>query len=80
MMYVQGSQEDGVRRWVDIVHDLRYKDYQLAVAPAAMTRSLSMGTQGTLEEMTTVKELGQKFDQAGLLEWWRKGMGFAKDD
>jgi hypothetical protein len=79
VMYVQGAEASVVRAWVDTVHDLRYKDYQLAAAPSVMPRPLWLGAQGVLEELESVKELGQRFDEAELKDWWRKAMGFAKD-
>ena len=80
VMYVQGSEESNVRSWVETVHDLRYKDYQLAATPTAMIRASWLGKVGTLEEADTVKAMGQRFDEVGLTEWWRLSMGFVKDD
>lgn len=78
-MYVQGEETE-VKSWVERVHALRYKDYRLAIAPTLMDNKIWMGSQGLLEEVDTVKALGQKFDEVGLRNWWRKGMGFSKED
>ena len=76
-MYVQSHERNSVQDWVDTVHGLRYKDYQL-VAPAekAENRS-SLGEFGTLEEVATVKEMGARLEDAGIFGWWRKAMGFS---
>jgi hypothetical protein len=83
VMFVQGDGEHEVQRWVNLVHDLRYKDYQL-VAPVInaktnMGKPRSIGERGLLEEVATVKEMGAMMDDAGLRGWWRKAMGFSPD-
>lgn len=80
MMYVQGDQQADVKDWVAAVHSLRYKDYQLATAPETMKQPIWLGSAGTLEEVDVVKDMAAKMEQAGLRDWWKKGMGFAKDE
>lgn len=76
VMFVQGDGKDAVQAWVDAVHELRYKEYQLA-APVAMAAAKTVVKQEPkLEEVATVKEMGAIMDSAGLREWWRKAMGF----
>lgn len=83
MMYVHGRRLGDVQSWVDIVHDLRYKDYQL-VAPAARAPEGINGdaaevSLGTVEEVDAVRDMAAVMEGKGLLEWWRKAMGFAGD-
>ena len=77
MMYVQGGRQDIVQHWVDTVHDLRYKDYQLAAAVSEASVKSGCGALGMLEEVSTVRDMAAKMEEAGLTEWWRKAMGFA---
>lgn len=77
-MYVRGSERCAVQNWVDTVHALRYKDYQL-VAPVAEARPGSQQVVtdfGILEEVATVKEMAAKMKLMGLQQWWRVAMGF----
>jgi hypothetical protein len=61
---------------------LRYKDYQLAIRPAAVETSqdhpLEYGTG--LEEIASVKDFGLWMQKRGLLQWWRKGMGYTANE
>ncbi|KAF4555118.1 Hypothetical protein D9617_3g021890 [Elsinoe fawcettii] len=79
IMYVEG-QEHGVRSWVDTVHKLRYKDYQLAVKPGpveiGVVQASNPALYGTLHEFETVKSFSEEMRVRGLLDWWRKGMGY----
>ena len=76
-MYVQGGQKDNVQDWVDAVHNLRYKDYQLVAHVGRCESSIVEGkSMGVLEEVSTVKEMGGRLEEAGLKEWWRKAMGW----
>ena len=77
VMYVQGGGKDAVQAWVDVVHELRYKDYQLA-APVVAAKT-SVKQEPCLEEVATVKEMGARMEHAGLKEWWRKAMGFSHE-
>lgn len=77
-MYVQSFDEQNVCSWVDAVHNLRYKDYYLAASPTAMSKDIWLGKEGFLEEIDTVKAMALRFDEAGLLDWWKLRMGFMK--
>jgi hypothetical protein len=35
---------------------------------------------GTLQEVQSVSEFARHMEERGLLEWWRKGMSFTKDE
>ena len=76
VMFVQGDGKDTVQAWVDVVHGLRYKDYQLAAPPVAAKTVVRQ--EPRLEEVETVKEMGAILEGAGLREWWRKAMGFSQ--
>jgi hypothetical protein len=80
LMYVHGPSLESVQSWVSIVHDLRYKDYQLAAAPAELPTSAmnSAGEDefGSLKEVDTVRDMAAIMEAKGLLEWWRKAMGY----
>ncbi|EXJ65214.1 hypothetical protein A1O7_01555 [Cladophialophora yegresii CBS 114405] len=81
-MYVRGSDQSHVQKWVDTVHGLRYKDYQLVapVATVAGAELLSGLTQaGTLQEVETVKEMAAHMERQGLQRWWRAAMGFVNE-
>ncbi|RMZ77129.1 hypothetical protein DV737_g4549, partial [Chaetothyriales sp. CBS 132003] len=72
VMYVQGESKSAVQSWVDTVHGLRYKDYQL-VAPHML------GEAGVLEEVDRVRDMAGRImegNNARVTEWWRKAMGF----
>ena len=63
---------------------LRYKDYHLAVRPAAMTHeehspvagATSPGPSIGLEERESVKDFAAQMHCRGVLRWWRRGMGY----
>ena len=80
LMYVESSQEDATQAWVDTVHGLRYKDYQL-VAPVTKAAKCitSDSNHGILQEVDTVKEFAAEMDRKGLLSWWRAAMGFSSN-
>jgi len=83
-MYVQGNDRSQVQNWVDTVHDLRYKDYQLmapvaAISDATLVKQVPTATLGTLEEVDTVKEMGAQMEVRGLQKWWRIAMGFVHE-
>jgi hypothetical protein len=41
---------------------------------AAQDRTANLGIG--LEEIESVKEFGRRMEERGLLQWWRKGMGY----
>ncbi|KIX00463.1 uncharacterized protein Z518_10603 [Rhinocladiella mackenziei CBS 650.93] len=81
VMYVQGHDRSNVQKWVDTVHDLRYKDYQL-VAPVNSVEDSQISPHnpgiklGALEEVATVKEMAAQMESRGLQKWWRGAMGW----
>lgn len=79
VMYVQSSERHAVQQWVDTVQGLRYKDYNLAVPVAEQAGSSQLGQEGSLEEVDSVKEMAARMHDERLRAWWRKGMGFEKD-
>lgn len=80
VMYVESKYEQNAQAWTDIVHALRYKDYQLAAPPScASETAVPSAEYGMLREVSTVKEFGAEMEARGLLPWWRASMGFAHD-
>lgn len=83
VMYVCGEDKPNVQGWVDTVHHLRYKDYQLAAPVEAMDPTTgniepSFASQrGLLREVDTVKAMAAIMEQAGQRQWWRRAMGFS---
>ena len=79
VMYVRGDDEVRVQQWVDTVHALKYKDYQLA-APVDVVEEQQQSTKiGILEEVETLKEMGAQMDAKGIQKWWRAAMGFVHE-
>jgi hypothetical protein len=88
VMYVEGSSYEAVQDWVNIVHGLRYKDYELAVGVQSMDGQApekpgqncgSEARPGELAEVHSVKDMGAWMEERGLSDWWRAGMGFTKN-
>lgn len=86
VMYVSGRTRPDVQSWVDTVHGLRYKDYQLAAPVGSVTQLEQIGSKsegesplGVLEEVATVKEMAASMESKGLINWWRVAMGFAQE-
>lgn len=80
LMYVESGQEDAAQAWVDTVHGLRYKDYQLAAPVTKAAKCVtSDSNHGILQEVDTVKEFAMEMDRKGLLSWWRAAMGFSSN-
>ena len=83
LMYVRGRSLESVQSWVDIVHDLRYKEYRL-VCPAARVpgeccEDTREDSHGIVEEVETVRDMAAVMEKKGVLEWWKKAMGFMGD-
>ncbi|KAK6430759.1 hypothetical protein LTR95_013085 [Oleoguttula sp. CCFEE 5521] len=80
IMYVEGI-EGGVRGWVDVVANLRYKDYHLAARPSALVREVSstdsLSAVPDVREIETVKDFGLQMQRRGVYVWWRTAMGYA---
>ncbi|KAF9738307.1 hypothetical protein PMIN06_006817 [Paraphaeosphaeria minitans] len=81
IMYCQGT-ESGVRDWVTTVQRLRYKDFQLVKKPSEKLPEGSEGpvTYGKAEEVESVKDFGARIQELGIWAWWRKGMGYVRED
>jgi hypothetical protein len=91
-MYVESRDMKSVESWVDVVRNLRYKDFQLVSRPGVVTRDDQAGdskpdrrSQSSdipnlphvgLSEVESVKEFGSIMEQRGVWQWWRKGMGY----
>jgi len=80
LMYVEGD-EQGVTAWVGAVKRLRYKDFQLLrkvakVEPAPNVEVDPVRRGKGFEELDTVQEFAGKMQHLGVLQWWRRAMGF----
>ena len=90
VMYAEGRREEDVSAWVNTVQRLRYKDYQLAVRPAALVVEEcqegekeakgepreGVSVEVGLREVESMKEFGMIMKRRGVWEWWRRGMGY----
>ncbi|PWY74991.1 hypothetical protein BO70DRAFT_99226 [Aspergillus heteromorphus CBS 117.55] len=90
IMYVEASEKHSVESWVNVVRNLRYKDFQLATRPGPLqdenqtesgkqretSQSMAKKSQAGVSEVDTVKEFGSLMEQRGVWKWWRKGMGY----
>ncbi|KAH8695341.1 hypothetical protein BGW36DRAFT_429219 [Talaromyces proteolyticus] len=81
VMYVESGREEDVNAWVNTVHKLRYKDYQLVAKPGPQSdegyaKSSAILTDPGLREVDTIKEFGALMKDRGVLDWWRRGMGY----
>jgi hypothetical protein len=82
VMYVESRHIENVKKWVDAVHDLRYKDYQLVSPPGVVPgRPLIASAEESFdfEEVGSVKDFGAKMEEKGIIDWWRKAMGYVSD-
>lgn len=82
LMYVRGNSLEDLQSWVNVVHNLRYKDYRL-ICSASKAPDSSCGEAGDnafgIEEVDTVRDMGAAMERKGLLDWWKKAMGFGVD-
>lgn len=79
-MYVESHDQQSTQSWVETVHGLRYKDYQLLAATSlASKQSKAYEEMCVLREVGTVKEFAVEMEGKGLLEWWKGKMGYAGD-
>lgn len=82
VMYVEAPREEDVSAWVNTVQRLRYKDYQLVARPAQLVEECNdrerekISVEAGLREVESMKEFGLIMKRRGVLEWWRKGMGY----
>lgn len=59
------------------VQKLRYKDYQLVSKPAPVERTPSREEiRVGLQEECTVREFAARMEDLGILEWWKRRMGY----
>ena len=80
LMYVESSDLKDTQSWVDTVHGLRYKDYQLIAAPSAGGKEIVPATgRGILEEVDNAREFAAAMESKGLLKWWRTAMGYVHE-
>lgn len=82
VMYVESKHMENVKKWVDTVHDLRYKDYQLVSPPAVVPgRPFVSSTEESFhfEEVGSVKDFGARMEEKGIIDWWRKAMGYVSE-
>jgi hypothetical protein len=79
IMFVQGNNATSVQSWVGTVRNLRYKDYQLVSPVAGSSVGFEKAKYGVLREVETVRAMADEMQGNGLLEWWRRGMGFSSD-
>ena len=63
----------------DSEQGLRYKDYQLLRSEQVLEGRLNVGL-GSVKRFKDVKELAADLAACGVLEWWRRGMGFAREE
>jgi len=80
LMYVHGQGLENVQTWVNSVRDLRYKDFQLVAPTAALPEGVVTDVEadelGSLKEVEAVRDMAAIMERKGLLEWWRKAMGY----
>ncbi|RAH42591.1 uncharacterized protein BO95DRAFT_233377 [Aspergillus brunneoviolaceus CBS 621.78] len=86
IMYVEARDKDAVESWVNVVRNLRYKDFQLVTRPglleveyeqnSARERTDPPKQRPGVSEVDSVKEFGGLMEQRGVWKWWRKGMGY----
>lgn len=81
VMYVEGKEEKKTQAWIDTVHSLRYKDYQL-IAPTSLAPETTTPSSefGILKQVDSVKEFAAEMETKGLLSWWRTSMGFVHEE
>ncbi|OJJ95161.1 hypothetical protein ASPACDRAFT_48266 [Aspergillus aculeatus ATCC 16872] len=86
IMYVEARDKDAVESWVNVVRNLRYKDFQLVTRPGLLEVEYEQNSAGKradppkqrpgVSEVDSVKEFGGLMEQRGVWKWWRKGMGY----
>ncbi|KAL2266447.1 hypothetical protein VTJ83DRAFT_5799 [Remersonia thermophila] len=77
IMYCKGS-EEAVKRWVEFVHRLRYKDFQLASKPAPIDAKVAEPEARTgLFEVASTAEFADAMEKRGIASWWKQAMGFS---
>lgn len=80
LMYVEAGDLKDTQNWVDTVHGLRYKNYQLIAAASAAEKEVVPAMEsGLLEEVDTVKDFAATMESKGLLKWWRTSMGYVHE-
>jgi hypothetical protein len=80
IMYVRGDDREQVQKWVNTVHELRYKDYQLAMAVGPVEAAKRESEPPGVREVETVKDMAAAMEAKGLQKWWRVAMGFVREE
>lgn len=76
-MYVESVSKEDTQSWIDVVHALRYKDYQLLSPPTlAAIDALPSEYRSLLEEVDTAKQFANEMEGKNLLQWWRVAMNY----
>ncbi|KAL8419261.1 hypothetical protein RB594_002465 [Gaeumannomyces avenae] len=76
IMYAEASREEPLRDWVETVQALRYKDYRCVCKPAPFPLPETPDVPVGFREVAAVADFGHEMERRGLIEWWRKGMGY----
>lgn len=67
-----------------LLQRLRYKDFQLAARPAAVDQEVDGRSREPIStglfETDSVKDFATQMENRGVLEWWRKAMGYSGSD
>jgi hypothetical protein len=82
VMYVESRRLEDVKKWVETVHGLRYKDYQLVSPPGVVPGRWPVKAaeeRSGLEEVGSVKEFGVRMEEKGIGKWWRRAMGYVSE-
>ena len=79
VMYVESRRLGDLNKWVETVHDLRYKDYQLVSPPGEVPGRPLVEEIFDFDEVGSVKDFGARMEEKGVLEWWRRAIGYVSE-
>lgn len=85
IMLCEADKLSSMQDWVEVVRRLRYKDYQLLKKETLVLHTVNEGLAAILDrgkvlEIEKLNEFGTILGDRELLSWWRKAMGFVKEE
>lgn len=75
IMFAEGRDETSLVEWVAAVQALRYKDFRCVARPAKEANRARLQATG-FHETESVAEFAKEMEKRGLLDWWKRGMGY----
>jgi hypothetical protein len=89
-MFAESADENSLAEWLSDVQALRYKDFRCVAKPALAQTDSPSPTRSSpwkgllrepgFHETESVSEFARKMEDRGVVQWWKKAMGYTAQD